>query len=156
MGLSLGQLLIILVIVLVLFGAGKLPQMMSDMGKGMKAFKDGTQGDAKSPTPKKPRATNKSSINSKSAAGVSTTKTGDKKSVSKNVTKDTGKDEAKNSSLKKTSTKNASTKVKAVTKNVTSTASAKKQKVAPTKIVEKKHLKLLNYLKLRKRSDSIY
>lgn len=41
MGFSLGHLLIILIIVLVLFGAGKLPQMMSDMGKGMKAFKNG-------------------------------------------------------------------------------------------------------------------
>ena len=43
MGLSLGHLLIILIIVLVLFGAGKLPQMMSDMGKGMKAFKNGVK-----------------------------------------------------------------------------------------------------------------
>lgn len=41
MGLSLGHLIIILIIVLVLFGAGKLPQIMSDMAKGMKAFKDG-------------------------------------------------------------------------------------------------------------------
>ncbi len=41
MGVSFSQLLIVLVIVLVLFGAGKLPQVMSDLGKGLKSFKDG-------------------------------------------------------------------------------------------------------------------
>lgn len=40
MGMSLSHLMIILIIVLVLFGAGKLPQVMSDLGKGIKAFKD--------------------------------------------------------------------------------------------------------------------
>lgn len=39
MGVSIVQLLIILLIILVLFGAGKLPQVMSDLGKGLKAFK---------------------------------------------------------------------------------------------------------------------
>lgn len=40
MGLSLSHLLVILLIVLVLFGAGKIPQVMSDFGKGLKAFKN--------------------------------------------------------------------------------------------------------------------
>ena len=35
------ELLIILVIVLLLFGAGRLPRIMKDMGKGVHAFKDG-------------------------------------------------------------------------------------------------------------------
>jgi sec-independent protein translocase protein TatA len=35
MSIGAGQLLIILVIILVLFGAGKLPQVMSDLGKGL-------------------------------------------------------------------------------------------------------------------------
>lgn len=39
MGVSLAQLLIILLIILLLFGAGKLPQVMNDLGKGLKAFK---------------------------------------------------------------------------------------------------------------------
>ena len=39
MGVSLFQLLIILLIVLLLFGAGKLPKVMSDLGKGLKSFK---------------------------------------------------------------------------------------------------------------------
>jgi len=40
MGMSFGHLIVILLIILVLFGAGKLPQVMSDLGKGLKAFKD--------------------------------------------------------------------------------------------------------------------
>lgn len=38
------QILLILVLVLVLFGAGKLPKVMGDLGKGAKNFKDGIQG----------------------------------------------------------------------------------------------------------------
>ncbi len=41
MGLSLPHILLLLVVVLVLFGAGKLPKVMGDMGKGIKAFKKG-------------------------------------------------------------------------------------------------------------------
>ncbi len=41
MGISVGQLLVVLIIILVLFGAGKLPQVMSDLGKGLKSFRDG-------------------------------------------------------------------------------------------------------------------
>ncbi|WP_341790066.1 Sec-independent protein translocase subunit TatA [Rickettsia endosymbiont of Polydrusus tereticollis] len=41
MGMSFSHLLIILLIIFVLFGAGKLPQVMADLAKGLKAFKDG-------------------------------------------------------------------------------------------------------------------
>ncbi len=41
MGMSLSHLLILGVIVLVIFGAGKLPQVMGDLAKGVRAFKDG-------------------------------------------------------------------------------------------------------------------
>lgn len=41
MSLGFGQLVLILLIVLVLFGAGKLPKVMSDLGKGLKSFKQG-------------------------------------------------------------------------------------------------------------------
>ncbi len=48
MGMSLSHLLILGVIVLVIFGAGKLPQVMGDLAKGVKAFKDGLKdGDDK-------------------------------------------------------------------------------------------------------------
>ena len=38
---SFSHLLVILLIVLLLFGAGKLPQVMADLAKGLRAFKDG-------------------------------------------------------------------------------------------------------------------
>jgi sec-independent protein translocase protein TatA len=42
---SLSHWLILLVIVLLLFGAGKIPQLMGDMAKGIKTFKKGMQDD---------------------------------------------------------------------------------------------------------------
>ena len=44
MGLSFGHILLVLVVVLVLFGAGKLPGVMGDLGKGLRNFKDGLKG----------------------------------------------------------------------------------------------------------------
>lgn len=41
MGLSFGHILVVLLVVLVLFGAGKLPSVMGDLGKGLRNFKDG-------------------------------------------------------------------------------------------------------------------
>lgn len=41
MGMSFSHLLVILLIILVLFGAGKLPQVMLDLAKGLRAFKEG-------------------------------------------------------------------------------------------------------------------
>jgi twin arginine-targeting protein translocase, TatA/E family len=38
---SIWQLLIVLVIVFLLFGRGKIPQLMGDMAKGIKSFKRG-------------------------------------------------------------------------------------------------------------------
>ena len=38
------ELIIILAIVLILFGAGKLPKVLGQMGKGVKAFKEGLSG----------------------------------------------------------------------------------------------------------------
>jgi sec-independent protein translocase protein TatA len=42
---GMGELLLILVIVFVLFGAGKLPQVMGDIGKGIKSLKKGLKED---------------------------------------------------------------------------------------------------------------
>ncbi len=51
MSLGFTELILILVIVLVLFGAGKLPRVMGDLGKGLRSFKEGlkdeTKGDGK-------------------------------------------------------------------------------------------------------------
>ena len=47
MGISLAQILIILLVVLILFGAGKLPQVMADLGKGIKNFRNGMKDEEK-------------------------------------------------------------------------------------------------------------
>ena len=44
-GLGLPELAILLVVILIVFGAGKLPKVMGQMGKGVKSFKDGMKGD---------------------------------------------------------------------------------------------------------------
>ena len=41
MGFSLSHLLLVLVAVLIVFGAGRLPSIMTDLAKGLRAFKDG-------------------------------------------------------------------------------------------------------------------
>ncbi len=43
MGISFFQLLVILLIVLVLFGRGKLPALAEDIGKSVKAFRKGIE-----------------------------------------------------------------------------------------------------------------
>jgi sec-independent protein translocase protein TatA len=48
MGLSLTHIILLLVVVLVVFGVGKLPQVMGDLGKGIKNFKAGLNEDQKS------------------------------------------------------------------------------------------------------------
>lgn len=44
---GLPELLIILVIVVVLFGVGRISKIAGEMGSGIKAFKDGLQGQDK-------------------------------------------------------------------------------------------------------------
>ena len=40
-GLSIWHWLVIIVVLMLAFGAGKIPRMMGDMAKGVKAFKEG-------------------------------------------------------------------------------------------------------------------
>ena len=47
MGISLWHILVVLLVVLVVFGAGKLPNVMGDLGKGIRSFKSGLNGDDK-------------------------------------------------------------------------------------------------------------
>lgn len=55
MSIGIWQIVLILVIVLILFGAGKLPRVMGDVARGVKSFKAGlkedeTEGDTASVT----------------------------------------------------------------------------------------------------------
>ena len=45
MGLSIWHLMIVLAVLLVVFGAGRLPQIMGDLGKGLRSFKGGMNTD---------------------------------------------------------------------------------------------------------------
>ncbi len=53
---SIGHWIVVLLVILLLFGAGKIPHLMGDMAKGIKAFKKGMKddediGSAASPSP---------------------------------------------------------------------------------------------------------
>lgn len=52
-GFSLTHWLVVLVIILILFGAGKLPRVMGDFAKGIKNFKGGMKDDDPASTPAK-------------------------------------------------------------------------------------------------------
>lgn len=45
MGISLWHIIVVLIIVLIFFGPGKLPQLFGDLGKGLRSFKDGLKGE---------------------------------------------------------------------------------------------------------------
>lgn len=47
--LSIWHWIIVLVIIMLLFGKGKIPGLMGDMAKGVKAFKQGLKEDSDSP-----------------------------------------------------------------------------------------------------------
>lgn len=50
MGFSLSHLLLVLVVALIVFGAGRLPSIMTDLAKGLKAFKNGLKEEEDKPT----------------------------------------------------------------------------------------------------------
>lgn len=52
MGLSFGHIALLLIIVLVVFGAGRLPQVMGDLAKGLRSFKDGLKEGEEGDSPK--------------------------------------------------------------------------------------------------------
>ena len=45
MSIGIWQVVLILIIVLIIFGAGKIPQVMGDVAKGVKSFKSGLKDD---------------------------------------------------------------------------------------------------------------
>ena len=54
MSLSIWHVILVLVVVLIIFGAGKLPRVMGDVAKGIKNFKSGLGSDSDEPPPPKP------------------------------------------------------------------------------------------------------
>ena len=52
-GLGTTEMMIILVLVLIIFGAGKLPQVGGALGKGLKEFKSGVTGSSEEATEEK-------------------------------------------------------------------------------------------------------
>ena len=55
-GIGMPELIIILVIILIIFGAGKLPEIGSGIGRGIKNFKKATSGELEeSPDSKEPK-----------------------------------------------------------------------------------------------------
>lgn len=45
MGISLSHLIITLLVILIIFGAGKLPKVMGDLGRGIRHFRDGLKSE---------------------------------------------------------------------------------------------------------------
>jgi sec-independent protein translocase protein TatA len=65
MGLGFGELIILLIIVLLVFGAGKLPQIGDALGKSIKNFKRASSGhDEIEVSPKKPEISDKTASTS--------------------------------------------------------------------------------------------
>jgi sec-independent protein translocase protein TatA len=54
MGLRMPELILIFVIILVLFGANKLPQLGAGLGQGIKSFKKALGGDDEKPAAQNP------------------------------------------------------------------------------------------------------
>jgi sec-independent protein translocase protein TatA len=44
------ELILIIIVVLILFGGRKIPELMKGLGKGMKEFKDAQNGESSNPT----------------------------------------------------------------------------------------------------------
>lgn len=60
MSIGIFQLVIIVLLIVLLFGAGRVPRVMEDLGKGIRSFRKGLEGeDEKESAPKKIEASEK-------------------------------------------------------------------------------------------------
>lgn len=62
-GLGSWEILIIALLVLLLFGGKKIPELMQGLGKGVKSFKDGVNGVENKPTEEAKQETKKEETN---------------------------------------------------------------------------------------------
>ena len=74
------QIILIVLLIVLLFGRGKISSFMEDLGKGMKSFKDGMEEEKSKPKPKEPAAPKKEPAKKKSAAKKTAPKKTTKKS----------------------------------------------------------------------------
>lgn len=75
-GFSLWHWIIVLLVVLILFGRGRISDIMGDFGKGIKSFKQGLGDDAAGNQPGAPAAQIPASDASATPSASDTTKTG--------------------------------------------------------------------------------
>jgi len=52
MGLSFWHMLLVLIVVFIIFGAGRLPKVMGDVGKGIRNLREGLKGEDENATAK--------------------------------------------------------------------------------------------------------
>ena len=62
MSIGIWQIVLILVIVLIIFGAGKLPRIMGDLAKGVRSFKTGLSEDSPDAAKDSPPASTRDSV----------------------------------------------------------------------------------------------
>ena len=71
-GLGMGEMLVILVIVLIIFGAGRLPELGEGLGKGIRNFRKATsEPDSIDVTPPNPETSSKADSKPDASAGHS-------------------------------------------------------------------------------------
>ena len=81
MSIGIWQILLIVLIIVLLFGAGKLPRLMGDFAKGMKAFKTGLKDgpDAEQPQSQSQRTEAPNKVNEQKTASADTAESSEKK-----------------------------------------------------------------------------
>ena len=131
MSVGIWQVVLILLVVLIIFGAGKLPKVMGDLGKGMRSFKKGMSDDMdyEEGEPESAKV-----IEEEKGLSKKTSATGTKKKMATKKASTSKKTTAtkKSSSPKKTVKKASATTAKAKTSKKTAT-----KKAAPKKATTK-------------------
>ena len=75
------EIIIVLVIILIIFGVGKLPQVGEALGKGIKSFRKASDGEEEEKGKKKKTTKRKKAVAKKPAADAAAEKTEEKTSV---------------------------------------------------------------------------
>ncbi len=83
MGFSVWQIAIVAVVVLILFGRGRISEMMGDFGKGISSFKKGMSEDMDAPTAKPSEPAGQIEPPADKSAAASETTSAEQKDASK-------------------------------------------------------------------------